>query len=272
MPGGFVKPPVELELTLTNIIAPARKCAIIANLLRPPIVRGAMLHTQQRGLSMLKTLRVAAAFAASIGLASALATPAAAQGGVNVGNLTCSVASGWGFVFGSSRSLNCTFAGMGGRYEYYAGNIAKFGVDIGYTQGGVLIWTVVAPTANPGTGRSRRQLRRSHRQRHGRRRRRGQCADRRLRQHDRAAAAQHRRQSRPQRCRRDRSDQPDPGPVSPTSRTPSEEVTLTIGVAHLQPIVALIAGVLILLMPRILNYVVAIYLIVTGIIGLGLVK
>ena len=47
---------------------------------------------------------------------------------------------------------------------------------------------------------------------------------------------------------------------------------MTIGIAHLQPIVALIAGVLILLMPRILNYVVAIYLIVTGIMGLGLIK
>jgi len=103
--------------------------------------------------SMLKTLRVAAAFAASIGLASAFATPAAAQGGINVGNLSCNVSSGWGFVFGSSRALNCTFAGAGGRYEYYAGNIAKFGVDIGYTQGGVLIWTVIAPTANmvPGS-------------------------------------------------------------------------------------------------------------------------
>jgi hypothetical protein len=96
---------------------------------------------------MSKTLRVAAALAASIGLASAFATPAAAQGGVNVGNLSCNVSSGWGFVFGSSRALNCTFAGPGGRYEYYVGNISKFGVDIGYTQGGVLIWTVVAPTA-----------------------------------------------------------------------------------------------------------------------------
>lgn len=46
---------------------------------------------------------------------------------------------------------------------------------------------------------------------------------------------------------------------------------MIIGVAHLQPIVALLAGVLILLMPRILNYVIAIYLIVTGIIGLGLI-
>ena len=47
---------------------------------------------------------------------------------------------------------------------------------------------------------------------------------------------------------------------------------MVIGVAHLQPIVSLIAGVLILLVPRILNYVVAIYLIVSGIIGLGLIR
>jgi hypothetical protein len=101
---------------------------------------------------MLKTLHVAAALAASIGLAAALATPAAAQGGVNVGNLSCNVSSGWGFVFGSSRALNCTFAGGPGRYEYYVGNISKFGMDIGYTQGGVLVWTVIAPTANLGPG------------------------------------------------------------------------------------------------------------------------
>ncbi len=47
---------------------------------------------------------------------------------------------------------------------------------------------------------------------------------------------------------------------------------MVIGVAHMQPIVALIAGVLILLMPRILNYIVAIYLIVVGVLGLGLIK
>ncbi len=43
-------------------------------------------------------------------------------------------------------------------------------------------------------------------------------------------------------------------------------------VAHLQPLVALIAGVLILLVPRILNYIVAIYLILIGILGLGLIR
>ena len=38
---------------------------------------------------------------------------------------------------------------------------------------------------------------------------------------------------------------------------------------HLTPIISLIAGVLILLLPRLLNYIVAIYLIIAGIIGLG---
>jgi len=95
---------------------------------------------------MSKSFRAVAALAAMVGISAALATPAAAQSGVKVGTLTCNVASGWGFVFGSSRALNCTFAGPG-RIEYYVGNISRFGVDIGYTAGGVLIWTVFAPTA-----------------------------------------------------------------------------------------------------------------------------
>ena len=47
---------------------------------------------------------------------------------------------------------------------------------------------------------------------------------------------------------------------------------MTIGIAHLQPIISLIAGILILIMPRLLNYIVAIFLIVSGILGLGLFK
>lgn len=47
---------------------------------------------------------------------------------------------------------------------------------------------------------------------------------------------------------------------------------MTITTAHLQPIVALIAGVLILIAPRILNYVVAAYLIVIGLLGLGFIR
>ncbi|HVC56412.1 MAG TPA: DUF992 domain-containing protein [Stellaceae bacterium] len=100
---------------------------------------------------MLRKLPLATVLAAALGLACAVAPPARAQGGVNVGTLTCNVSGAWGFVFGSTRSLACTFSGLG-RVEYYAGKISKFGVDIGYTQGGVLVWTVVAPTANLGPG------------------------------------------------------------------------------------------------------------------------
>ena len=46
---------------------------------------------------------------------------------------------------------------------------------------------------------------------------------------------------------------------------------MVIGVAHLQPIVALIAGIVILIVPRLLNFIVAAYLIIIGIIGLGLI-
>ena len=45
---------------------------------------------------------------------------------------------------------------------------------------------------------------------------------------------------------------------------------MTLGIAHLQPIVSLLAGILILIIPRLLNYIVAIFLVVSGILGLGL--
>ena len=41
------------------------------------------------------------------------------------------------------------------------------------------------------------------------------------------------------------------------------------GILYLQPLVALVAGILILIVPRILNYIVAIYLILAGLIGLS---
>jgi hypothetical protein len=78
-------------------------------------------------------------------------TPAKAQSGVSAGTLSCNVASGWGFVFGSSRALRCTYS-RPGSVEHYSGSIKKFGVDIGYTQGGVMVWGVFAPTSSPAPG------------------------------------------------------------------------------------------------------------------------
>lgn len=39
-------------------------------------------------------------------------------------------------------------------------------------------------------------------------------------------------------------------------------------VPHIGPVAALVAGILILLMPRLLNFIVAIYLIIIGAVGL----
>ena len=43
----------------------------------------------------------------------------------------------------------------------------------------------------------------------------------------------------------------------------------SLDIQVVNPLIALIAGLLILLMPRLLNYVVAIYLIVIGVLGLA---
>lgn len=90
----------------------------------------------------------------ALGLAvgvSGLEAPAQAQA-VKAGVLTCNVAGGFGFIFGSSRSVNCTLSAGGGPPQNYVGAINKFGVDIGYVRGAVMVWAVLAPTTNPGPG------------------------------------------------------------------------------------------------------------------------
>jgi hypothetical protein len=52
----------------------------------------------------------------------------------------------------------------------------------------------------------------------------------------------------------------------------AEHCKMTLTVAHISPIISLVAGVLILVMPRLLNLIVAIWLILNGLIGLGLLK
>jgi|SRR5271166_5370596 len=101
---------------------------------------------------MRTTIRMAAVLIAAAGAASALGAPASANPGVSAGVLSCHVASGWGFVFGSSRALNCTMTGVNRVSEQYSGQISKFGADIGYTQDGVIVWTVFAPQASVAPG------------------------------------------------------------------------------------------------------------------------
>jgi hypothetical protein len=87
-------------------------------------------------------------------IAAGTASPAAlADGaGVKAGFLTCDVESGWGFVFGSSRDLKCEYSDGQNKSERYTGTINKFGVDIGYLSSAVIMWAVVAPSANVTPG------------------------------------------------------------------------------------------------------------------------
>lgn len=52
---------------------------------------------------------------------------------------------------------------------------------------------------------------------------------------------------------------------APPARQTGDSVNLQLG---LTPLISLLAGILILVVPRMLNYIVAVYLIVVGLIGL----
>jgi len=67
--------------------------------------------------------------------------------GVNVGQLDCHVAGGIGFIFGSSKELECLLVRTDGLAEPYHGAVKKFGVDIGFTKSAHIVWMVFAPGA-----------------------------------------------------------------------------------------------------------------------------
>ena len=82
---------------------------------------------------------------AALALAAILSAAPAAADSVKVGTLSCRVSPGWGYLVASSRDLRCEFHPTDGPGERYQGTVAKFGLDIGYTTGGILVWDVVAP-------------------------------------------------------------------------------------------------------------------------------
>ena len=95
-------------------------------------------------------LMIGAAIAVA-GLATA-GVANAAPAGIKVGTLTCNVAAGAGFVFGSTKDLRCTYEPTKANVEHYSGTISKWGVDIGYTGKGKLVWAVFAPTSDVRPG------------------------------------------------------------------------------------------------------------------------
>jgi hypothetical protein len=91
------------------------------------------------------------AAAAAVGATALAVTAPARAAHLEIGFLTCQVAGGIGFVFGSSKELECTFKGPHGS-EPYHGSIDRFGIDLGFTDGGKMVWTVLAPSKDVPAG------------------------------------------------------------------------------------------------------------------------
>jgi hypothetical protein len=78
--------------------------------------------------------------------------PAAAQR-ARAGLLTCDVSGGLGFLVGSVKQVNCAFApDYPGPQEAYMGTFTRFGLDVGITGGGVMVWAVFTDTIGRGPG------------------------------------------------------------------------------------------------------------------------
>jgi hypothetical protein len=98
------------------------------------------------GLHMIRHFIAAAFF-----LAFASTQPATAQR-IKAGILNCDVSAGLGFIIGSQKEVSCLFVpDQAGPQEAYVGTITKFGLDIGATARGEMIWGVFTET-NRGPG------------------------------------------------------------------------------------------------------------------------
>ncbi len=92
--------------------------------------------------------RTTSAFAA-LTVVAAVAMPAMAQAPnrTKVGTMTCDISGGIGVIIGSKKSVACMFTpAQPGPREVYTGSITKFGLDVGATSGGEMVWSVFAPS------------------------------------------------------------------------------------------------------------------------------
>ena len=90
--------------------------------------------------------------AASVAVLTTAAQTATAQQGVKIGALRCEVSGGLGLIITSSKDMRCVFTSARGLDEPYYGTIRKFGLDIGATDQGILVWDVFAPSEGPERG------------------------------------------------------------------------------------------------------------------------
>ena len=64
-----------------------------------------------------------------------------------VGTLDCNMAPSIGLIVGSRQQAQCVFTSKRtGRKETYTGSIGRLGLDIGFTGGGKMVWSVMSRT------------------------------------------------------------------------------------------------------------------------------
>jgi Protein of unknown function (DUF992) len=87
---------------------------------------------------------------AAVAAVVAIALPILASAQANrtkVGTLSCDISGGIGLIITSKKDLTCMFTpSQPGPREVYVGSITKFGLDLGVTAGGEMVWAVYAPT------------------------------------------------------------------------------------------------------------------------------
>lgn len=88
----------------------------------------------------------ALAVVAAVALPAPITTEAAER--TKGGTLTCDISAGIGLIISSKRAVACMFTpSQPGPREVYTGSITKFGLDVGATAGGEMVWAVYAPTS-----------------------------------------------------------------------------------------------------------------------------
>jgi hypothetical protein len=99
----------------------------------------------------IRMIALASAFGAAALAAAGLTASAQPQDRVQAGILNCDVAGGLGLILGSQKEVTCQFlpADTNSPREVYVGVINKFGLDIGATAKGQMVWNVFAPTSRP---------------------------------------------------------------------------------------------------------------------------
>jgi len=101
-------------------------------------------------MRLFRQLMIGAVF--MFALAISLGLGAHAQDRVQAGMLNCDVSAGIGLIITSKKDVTCLFIpapNVPGPQEVYTGSIRKFGLDLGATGGGQMIWAVYAPTTRP---------------------------------------------------------------------------------------------------------------------------